>query len=420
VFREQLNGVNYENSVITNGAPSRLTNVLALLDLTQPADQQSPNFPHTLRNVTPAPSFNISLVHPDFRTPYVLAASLEVQQTLGTDTAVSVGTMWTHGIHLISSSAYDLNLKPPQGSTTYVFCPPGTITVPCTGPTSVLPNLDAVVLEGQEGAIDSNLGQLNALISPGINHYNSLYAQLQRRVSNGLAALVSYTYSKNIESNGVDFNNQFDFSNTHGPALLDQRHRLSVAATYQSGKRRGHGEVSGALLSDWTLSTLTQFNSGRPYAGLLNTSCASSTLSFNNCDGLSVVLNDSATLQSTGNTALGIGGNGPSPGVGLHSFYGPRIIEVDLGVSRSVRLLGEHTLTLKAQAFNVLNRANFFVQNGSGVNAIQYNPIGTTCGDGMTLQQLCYLVPNPDFGTHQSVSHANGPRIFQFAVQYRF
>jgi hypothetical protein len=38
----------------------------------------------------------------------------------------------------------------------------------------------------------------------------------------------------------------------------------------------------------------------------------------------------------------------------------------------------------------------------------------------MTLEQLCYLVPTPDFGTHQSVSHANGPRIFQFAAQYRF
>jgi hypothetical protein len=153
---------------------------------------------------------------------------------------------------------------------------------------------------------------------------------------------------------------------------------------------------------------------------VLNTSCASSTLSFNNCDGLSVVLNDSATLQSTGNTALGIAGNGPSPAAGLHSFQGPWIVEVDLSVARTVRLHERHALTFKAQAFNLLNRANFFVQNGAGVNAIQYNPIGTTCGDGMTLQQLCYLVPNPDFGTHQSISHANGPRIFQFAVQYRF
>lgn len=417
VFHELLNGVNYVNSVITNGSPTHRTDTLALFDLTQPANQQSPTFPNTLNNVAPVPSSNLSLVHPAFQTPYVLAASLEVQQSIGPKTAVSVGTMWTHGIHLISSTADDLNLKPPLGSTTYVVCPSGTATLPCSGRTIVLPNLDAVLLEGQEGAIASDLGQLNALISPGLNHYNSLYAQLQRREANGLAALVSYTFSKNMQFNGVDFNNQFDFSDTRGPSLLDQRHRLSVAAIYQSGQHREFGPALSRLLSDWTLSTVTRLGSGRPYAALLNTSCASSTLSFDNCDGLSVVLNDSATLQSTRNT---FGGVSTSPAAGLHSFYGPWIFEVDLGVSRAFRLREKSALIFKAQVFNLFNRANFYVQNGAGVDAIQYNPIGTTCGDGMTLEQLCYLVPNPDFGTHQSVSHTNGPRIFQFAAQYRF
>jgi len=163
-----------------------------------------------------------------------------------------------------------------------------------------------------------------------------------------------------------------------------------------------------------------QFNSGRPYAALLNAPCTSSTLSFGNCDGPGNILNDSAILQSTNNSASGIAFNGPSPAVGLNSFYGPSIVEVDLGIARLVRLSEKHSLTVKAQSFNLFNRANFFVQNGSGVNAFQYNPIGTNCGDGMTLNQTCYLVPNPTFGTLQSVSQSNGPRIFQFAIQYRF
>jgi len=420
LFHELLNGANYVNSVITNGSATHRKDALALFDVAQPANQQSPTFPNTLSNAGPVSPSNISLVDPHFRTPYVLAASLEVQKNLSSTTAVSIGTMWTHGIHLISSTAYDLNLKRPPGTTTYIVCPSGTTAAPCTGRKILLPNLDAVLLEGQEGAITPNLGQLNALISPGLNHYNSLYAQLQRRAAKGLAALVSYTFAKNIQSNGVDFNNQFDFSNTRGPTLLDQRHRLSIAAIYASGHRRGSSPMLSRLLSDWTVSTVSQFNSGRPYAALLNTSCASSTLSFDNCDGLSVVLNDSAALQSTRNTAGGIAGVGPSPAVGLHSFYGPWIVEVDLGVTRALRFRERQTLTLKAQAFNLFNRANFYVQNGSGVNAIQYNPIGTTCGDGMTIEQLCYLVPNPDFGKLQSVSHANGPRVFQFAVQYQF
>ena len=416
VFHEMLNAVNYENSVVTNGSTANRANLLALFDFAQPANQQSPTFPNALRDVTPSPAFNISLIHPDFRTPYVLAASLEVQEKFGANTDFTMGTLWTHGVHLISSTAFDLNLKKPTGTTTYVVCPPGTTVAPCTGHIIELPNLDAVLLEGQEGAVDANLGQLNALISPGLNHYNSLYARMQRRVSLGLSAIVSYTYSRNIQSNGLDFNNQFDFSNTRGPSLLEQRHRLSAAVVYRSGTLASSGLLRGAL-SNWTLSTVTQVNSGRPFSALLNTSCSSSTLSFDNCDGLSVVLNNSATLQSTGNT---FGGSSSSPAAGMNSFYGPSIFEVNIGIARHFRFHENHVLTLEAQAFNLFNRANFYVQNGNGVNAIQYNPIGTTCGDGMTLNQLCYLVPNPDFGTHQSISQQHGPRIFQFALLYHF
>jgi hypothetical protein len=422
LFYELLNGVNYENAEASNGSPGGKTSGLALFDPTQPANQQTPTFPNAIGNPALfASSPNISLVHPGFRTPYVIEAGLEIQQQLGPNTELSVGTMWTHAVHLISSTAYDLNLKPPTGTTTYVICPPGATAAPCSGRTLVLPNLDAGLLMGQEGAIAPNLGQLNALISPGLNHYNSLYAQLQRRFSNGLAALASYTFSKNIQSNGTDFNNQFDFSNTRGPSLLDQRHRLSIAAVYETRAERLRRVWLRRALSDWTLSTVMQFNSGRPYSAVLNSACTSSTLSFDNCDGAGVILNDSATLQATGNTAGGIGGaGGPSPGVGLNSFYGPWIVEVDLGIARLVRLTDKHMLTFKAQAFNLFNRANFFVQSGVGVNAVQYKPIGTNCGDAMTLDQLCYLVPNPTFQTPQSVSQANGPRIFQFAIQYRF
>jgi len=42
----------------------------------------------------------------------------------------------------------------------------------------------------------------------------------------------------------------------------------------------------------------------------------------------------------------------------------------------------------------VSNRANYHVQNGDGINPLQYNPIGSNCGDGQMLNQACYLVPN--------------------------
>jgi hypothetical protein len=78
--------------------------------------------------------------------------------------------------------------------------------------------------------------------------------------------MTSYTFSKSTQS-GADFNNQFDLSNTHAASLLDQRHRLSVAAVYAPDASGLSNDVERRLLSDWTISTLMQFNSGRPYTG---------------------------------------------------------------------------------------------------------------------------------------------------------
>lgn len=76
-----------------------------------------------------------------------------------------------------------------------------------------------------------------------------------------------------------------------------------------------------------------------------------------------------------------------------------------------------------AGAFNLFNTSNFYVQTGSGINQVQYNPMGANCGDGSTLNQTCYLVPNTavgGFGTLNSISQLNGPRIFQFSFTYQF
>ncbi len=119
-----------------------------------------------------------------------------------------------------------------------------------------------------DGLINSQLGQIQELISPAQNYYNSFFVQLQRRMSRGLSLQFAYTFAKSIMLDGMDFNNQFDFSNTHAPSLLDQRHRLSFAAVYQPRLEALTSSGTGrALLSSWTLSSVMEFSSGRPYAG---------------------------------------------------------------------------------------------------------------------------------------------------------
>ena len=424
-FYTNMNGLNYRNAVISNGLASQQSEVIASYTPSSGSpNEQVPAFPSILPGNSPlfAASPDISLVSPRMRVPYILQASLQIETEILPNTTFSIGTMWNHGVHLLSGSAYDLNLMPLQGSTTYVVCGPNATSAPCPGTTITLPNMDNALLS--EGLVSSSLGQINELISSGQNDYNSLFATLQRRVARGLSLQTSYTWAKSMMRDGMDFNNQFDFSNTHAPSLLDQRNKVTLAALYQPAlKRFASGSMTHALFADWTLSTVMEFSSGRPYAAMLSPACTSSTGSFSNCDGANDNLNDTAFNQDTANTAGGINGGGPTPGIGLNSFYGPWLQRIDTAVARDFSIKEGKNLQIQVQAFNLLNHANFYVQNGDGINQLQYNPIGSNCGDGASLNQTCYLVPNSgpgNFGAFQEISPNGLPRVLQFSARFSF
>jgi hypothetical protein len=423
LFYTNMNGLNYRNAVASNGLASQQTSA-SVSYVSGAPNEQVPAFPNILPADSPLffAAEDISLVSPQFRVPYILQASLQIEREIAENTTLTLGTMWNHGVHLLSGSAYDANLNPLQGTTSYTICPPGTLAAPCTGPAIVLPNMDNGLLT--EGRVNPHLGQINELISPGQNHYNSLFVQLQRRMSQGLSLQFSYTFAKSIMLDGMDFNNQFDFSNTHAPSLLDQRHRVSLAGVYRPGLEKLSGsDAARKLLSGWTLSSVMDFSSGRPYAALLSPACTSSTVSLQNCDGANDNLNDTAFNQDTANTAGGINGAGPTPGIGLNSFYGPWLERIDVGLARSFVVREGKNLEFQVQAFNLFNHANYYVQNGDGINQLQYNPVGTTCGDAMSPNQQCYLVPNSgpgNFGSLQEISPNGLPRALQFSARFTF
>jgi len=436
MFYEIFNAINYENSVISNGLPSRQSSASPPFDNTKNPNQQTPTFPNILpvNNGAFGSSLNLSLVSPNFKVPYILESNLEIQREIMANTTVAIGSMWTHAVHLASSSAFDLNLDPlipgsTTGTTTYVVCPAG-VGVPgmpadaahCPGAGFTGPTLDSALLV--DSRLNPHFNQINALISPGVNNYNSLYFQLQRRMTRGLTAQVAYTFSKAILSNGTDFNNQFDFRDTHGPSLLDQRHRLSIAAVYSPDASDLRDGVTKTLLSNWTLSTVMGFNSGRPYTATLGSTCTG--VDTSNCSTNPFPLpngdniNSTNFNQGTGNTAAGINGGGtPSPTQGFNSFYGPWINEIDLGLARALHITERQTITLKVQVFNLFNHPNYFVQNGGGVNTTQYASFGTNCGNG-ALTQTCFLVPQSGFRARNAVSELNGPRILQGAFTWNF
>lgn len=413
IFRPFLSSDNYITSTTSNGLASLRSSLSLHYNSALAPDLQSLVFPYILPLTSPlfAASPNVTVIDPGFKDPSTDQASLQVEQQLTDSLTITVGSMWTHSEHLISSSYYDLNQKRPTGTTQYIVCPPGTTVVPCTGSAPVtLMNLDAGTL--QEGALYPGAGQVDALVSPGNANYVAGFTELRQRYRHGLAATFSYTLSHNIAENGFNFNNQWSYADTKGPNLLDQRHKIVAAIIYQS-QYHGSG-VPRALLSNWTISTNTQFGSGHPYAGILAASCTG--ISVSSCAAGSN-LNDSAFNYSNG-----IAGGGPSPNVGLNSFYGPWDGSVDLNVERAWNIKEYGKLMFRITGFNMLNSPEYYVYSGSGVNQVQYKPIGPDCGN-KSQTQTCYLIPNNGvggFGEFTVVQQNTGPRIFQGALIFRF
>ena len=412
-FRAFLSSHNYITATTTNGLASLRSSLSLNYNSALAPNAQAIVFPNVLPSSSPlfAASANVNVIDPGLKTPGTAQASLQIEQQLTDRLTMTVGTIWAHSEHLISSSFYDLNQVQPTGTTQYIVCPPGTTTVPCAGSSSItLMNLDSGAIK--EGARFPGFGQVKALVSPGNSTYTSGFTQFRDRVGKGFSTTLTYTLSKNIESNGYNFNDQYSYADTKGPALLDQRHKVTAAVVYQP--QYSGGGIGKALLSNWMISTITQYGSGRPYAGILSTACVGSSVAT--CTGGST-LNDSAF-----NYSQGIAGGGPSPDIGLNGFTGPWSGSVDLNLERAFKIGEFGKLMFRATGFNMLNHPNYYVYSGSGINQVEYKPVGPACGN-KAQDQTCYLVPNNGIGgfkTFSVVQQNTGPRIFQFALIYRF
>lgn len=110
--------------------------------------------------------------------------------------------------------------------------------------------------------------------------YDSLQLKLNRRFRNGIQALISYTWSKTLDTqsgwfgaeNGIGgssaVQNYYDILASKGPAGYNIPHFLSIAAIYElpfgKGKRMLNSGAAAAILGGWQLNTIAQFRSGQP------------------------------------------------------------------------------------------------------------------------------------------------------------
>jgi hypothetical protein len=133
--------------------------------------------------------------------------------------------------------------------------------------------------------------------------YNALQVKVSRRFSDKLTFNADYTWSKAIDLDDVDNDqNAFpEYTNLkpfYAPAGFDRRNVFNFQYVYNLPEFRGHSKLVQLTAGGWEWSGVTQFWGGTP--------CLSG-------GGTGATTNDACDLFSSGN--LGTGGGAQSPGV---------------------------------------------------------------------------------------------------------
>ncbi len=327
---------------------------------------------------------SIHVFVPNFRNPYVEQGNLTVERKFGTNTAMSVGYVYSHGLALLGNSngvtrqangnfGFDLNLVPPEQQLAFGGnFTTATVNLP-NGKSFVVPEFEAI-----DGFIDPNFSSINAVDNSGSSIYHGMLVSL-RHQSTQFQGAVAYTFSKTTDQ-GTGYMNQFDQKSQRGSSLLDQTHRLVLSGAWMP-------QMKG--LKGFTVSSVATIASGRPYTGVFDTA----NVNF------SIV-----------------------PGEGFNSFRGPGVRDLDLSLARSFRLNERLSLKFRIEAFDLLNHANF--QQGA-VNNVQYTT-SEECGQFDSEGNCLVNLPiwdatlNDHFGKPIFAAPKYGSRNLQLSVRFNF
>jgi hypothetical protein len=260
------------------------------------------------------------------------------------------------------------------------------------------------------------------LNNSGHYRYNSLQVELRRRFSGGFTMQANYTLQKTLtDAQGVGQTRidplldiarpQLDYSR----ADYDQAQVFNFNGIYElpfgRGKRFGSnaGPWLDRLIGGFQVTAILRIATGAPLtitdargtfnrAGRAGRQTPYTTLSEEQIKSLFKVRRTSngvlfidPSVTSGGRGALGFGQtfNGQvffnvAPGeVGnLNRAFinGPNYINLDAAVMKNIRIRENVRFQIRAEGFNVFNRANFFIGNTTSINSVNFGRITSTFG----------------------------------------
>jgi hypothetical protein len=346
--------------------------------------------------------FGMNVMSTHFGVPMSENYNLTIERQLTPSTLLSLGYVGNVGHHL--EGAYVLN---PAGTAPGVN--PGAAALGCTA-------FNLASCDPGSFALNPLVyGSTGYQVTDFNSNYNSLQVELNKRFSNGLQLLASYTWSRyfdytsNLENSA--FNdpgiNPFDFNSMYAPSANDAPQRLVLSYYYTLPIYRFVHRFR-RLTDGWTLTGIATFQHGFPVA-VFDSADTSLTcdpaISFYACPDRA---NVTGTPIGIGNPrTYTIGGNPnywfnpkafaiPAAGTGIgnasrNPLYGPGINNWDIALLKDIPITESKYIELRLETYNTFNQVQFAAPSGDVNSPDTLGRIfgvqtGSTNGDGRVLQ----------------------------------
>jgi hypothetical protein len=213
-------------------------------------------FPTTPLNCFANPC-NMMGVDPNFKTPYILNWTLNVQHSFTPGLSLEVGYVGDHGQRL--AGIRDINqVDPPLDDGSEQLGRPFTFSCPTP------------VGGGAGGPCFPYLAQIYQMGNIYRSNYDGLQATLTSRNYHGLSMVAGYTYSHALDMVGANWDfgqgNGLPTDSTHyqreyASSDFDMRHRLTVSLTYLVPGRNGAAQ----MLKGWQVNSIITVNGAQPW-----------------------------------------------------------------------------------------------------------------------------------------------------------
>jgi hypothetical protein len=251
--------------------------------------------------------------------------------------------------------------------------------------------------------------------------YNSLQSQFQRRLSSGLTALASYTFSHCLDYGSSNLL----YGYQRGNCAFDVRHNFSAAASYDV-PFAGRNALARAMFSHWGVDDRFLARTGFPVGvsgySEMYPNGQFYTAGVNLVPGQPIYLygaHCASVFQQLGGLAAGQtcpGGRAINPNAFTPVQSGPGNVprnfirgfgawQMNAAIRRDFRVTEKVKLQFRTEAFNVFNHPNFGTINGG------------CCGPTFGLASATLA---NSLGTLNPLYQMGGPRSMQFSLKVLF